>query len=116
MRTSEDTVLRVLRVLEATPSLSQRDLAAQTGMSLGSLNYCLKALMAKGLVKMQNFARSSNKFGYAYVLTPIGIVEKAAMTYRFLHRKQQEYAALHAEIEQLQKEIDQYDTQGTQKV
>ena len=84
-------------------------------MNLGSLNYCLKALMAKGLVKMQNLAQSSNKFGYAYVLTPSGMSEKAAMTYRFLQRKQQEYAELQAEMERLQREIAQYDSLVIQK-
>lgn len=93
--------------------MSQRDLATQLDMSLGSVNYCLRALMAKGLVKMQNFALSKNKFGYAYVLTPNGIAEKAAITHRFLKRKQQEYAALQTEIEALRSEIQKYDNQET---
>ena len=101
----EELALRVLRVLDSTPAMSQRDLAAQSGMSLGSLNYCLRALMAKGLVKMQNFARSNNKLGYAYVLTPKGFAEKAEMTRRFLKYKQQEYEALIMEIEALKREI-----------
>lgn len=109
----EELALRVLRVLNSTPAVSQRDLAAQSGMSLGSLNYCLRALMAKGLVKVQNFARSNNKLGYAYVLTPSGMAEKVAITHRFLQRKQQEYAALQTEIEALRSEVQKYDNQET---
>ena len=95
-----------MRVLELTPAANQRELAARTGMSLGSINYCLKALMAKGLVKMHNFAQSPNKLGYAYVLTPGGLAEKAAITARFLQRKQQEYDMLRVEIEALRSEVD----------
>jgi len=103
---NEESALRLMRVLEVSPCGNQRDLAEQTGMSLGSLNYCLKALMAKGLVKMQNFASSRNKLGYAYVLTPSGIAEKAAITHRFLQRKIQEYEALKVEIDILRAEIE----------
>ncbi len=95
-----------MRVLELMPAANQRELAARTGMSLGSINYCLKALMAKGLVKMQNFAHSPKKLGYAYVLTPGVLAEKAAITARFLQRKQQEYEMLRAEIEALRSEVD----------
>jgi len=102
---NEESALRLMRVLEVSPCGNQRDLAEQTGMSLGSLNYCLKALMAKGLVKMQNFAHSRNKLGYAYVLTPSGIAEKAAITHRFLQRKMHEYESLRAEIEALTDEV-----------
>lgn len=70
------------------------------------VNYCLKALMAKGLVKMKNFGHSKNKFGYVYVLTPSGIVEKAAVAQRFLRRKMEEYEALKAEIAALKDECD----------
>lgn len=100
----EDTYFRVMRLLQENPDLTQRELAEKLGVSVGGLNYCLKALMEKGLVKMQNFAHSKNKFGYAYVLTPSGITEKAALTTRFLQRKIQEYEALNAEIEALKAE------------
>jgi EPS-associated MarR family transcriptional regulator len=112
---TEEVALRLMRVLEATPAANQRELAERSGMSLGSLNYCLKALMSKGLLKMQNFALSQNKLGYVYVLTPIGMAEKADITRRFLRRKQQEYEALKAEIEVLQFEVEKSGRQGTQK-
>jgi EPS-associated MarR family transcriptional regulator len=100
----EDTYFRVMRLLEENPDLTQRELAEKLGISVGGLNYCLKALMEKGLVKMKNFANSKNKFGYVYVLTPSGMAEKAAITQRFLKRKMEEYEALRAEIERLQAE------------
>ena len=101
----EDTYFRVMRMLQDNPDLTQRELAEQLGVSVGGLNYCLKALMDKGLVKMTNFANSKNKFGYVYVLTPSGLAEKAALTQRFLQRKIEEYAALKAEIETLSAEV-----------
>jgi EPS-associated MarR family transcriptional regulator len=97
----EDTYFRVMRLLEENPDLTQRELAEKLGISVGGLNYCLKALMEKGLVKMKNFANSKNKFGYVYVLTPTGMAERAAITQRFLKRKMEEYEALKAEIESL---------------
>jgi EPS-associated MarR family transcriptional regulator len=100
----EDTYFRVMRILQENPDLTQRELAEKLGISVGGLNYCLKALMEKGLVKMKNFANSKNKFGYVYVLTPTGMAEKAAITQRFLLRKMDEYEALKAEIEALKKE------------
>lgn len=102
----EDTYFRVMRILQENPDLTQRELAEKLGISLGGLNYCLKALMEKGLVKMKNFATSKNKFGYVYVLTPTGMAEKAAITHRFLQRKMDEYEALKAEIEALKFEVD----------
>lgn len=101
----EDTAFRVMRLLEENPDLTQRELADRLGISVGGLNYCLKALMQKGLVKMKNFANSKNKFGYAYVLTPMGLAEKAALTTQFLQRKIQEYEALKAEIDALKVEV-----------
>jgi EPS-associated MarR family transcriptional regulator len=74
------------------------------GLSVGGLNYCLKALIDKGWVKMQNFSQSKNKFGYVYILTPTGMAEKAALTSRFLKRNMSEYEALEAEIDALQNE------------
>lgn len=100
----EDTYYRVMRLLEENPDLTQRELAQKLGVSVGGLNYCLKALTEKGLVKMQNFANSKNKFGYVYVLTPRGIAEKARLTSNFLKRKMEEYEALKAEIEILRLE------------
>jgi EPS-associated MarR family transcriptional regulator len=101
----EDTNYRVMRLLEENPDLTQRELAEKLGVSVGGLNYCLKALTEKGLVKMQNFANSKNKFGYVYVLTPRGIAEKARLTGNFLKRKMEEYEALKAEITELKKEM-----------
>ena len=109
----EDTSLRVMRILQANPDITQRELAQQLGISVGGLNYCLKALVEKGWVKMKNFAHSKNKFGYVYVLTPSGMAEKAALTGRFLQRKMNEYEALRAEIEDLQAEVDDTKTQGS---
>jgi len=101
----EDTYFRVMRILQENPDLTQRELAEKLGISVGGLNYCLKALMEKGLVKMKNFANSKNKFGYVYVLTPAGIEEKAAITHRFLQGKMDEYEALKEEIEDLKLEF-----------
>lgn len=101
----EDTYFRVMRILQENPDLTQRELAEKLGISVGGLNYCLKALMEKGLVKMKNFTSSKNKFGYVYVLTPSGMAEKAAITRRFLERKIAEYEALKLEIEALASEV-----------
>ena len=100
----EDTYFRVMRLLQDNPDLTQRELAQKLGVSVGGLNYCLKALMEKGLVKMQNFQQSKNKCGYVYVLTPRGMAEKAALTNRFLKRKMEEYEALKSELEALRKD------------
>jgi EPS-associated MarR family transcriptional regulator len=105
----EDTNFRILRKLEENPNLTQRELAKSLGLSLGGLNYCLQALLEKGVVKMHNFQNSQRKAAYAYLLTPSGITEKAALTGRFLKRKMEEYEALKAEIEALQIEAAQAD-------
>ncbi len=97
----EDTAFRVMRLLEKTPDLTQRELADRLGISLGGVNYCLKALIEKGFVMMKNFSNSKNKFGYVYVITPRGLAERAALTQRFLKRKMGEYEALKAEIDAL---------------
>ena len=102
-------------ILQYNPDLTQRELAEKLGISLGGLNYCLKALMGKGIVKMNNFVTSKNKFGYVYVLTPTGMTEKAAITHSFLLRKMAEYEALKAEIEALQSEIKNADQERAQK-
>lgn len=101
----EDTYFRVMRILDEKPQITQRELAEQLGVSVSGLNYCLKALVQKGWVKMQNFSQNPNKMGYAYLLTPTGMAQKAALTSSFLKRKMQEYEALRAEIEALQSEI-----------
>ena len=102
----QDTYFRVLRLLQENPDLSQRELAKRLGVSVGALNYCLKALIEKGWVKVHNFSQSKQKLGYAYFLTPQGIIEKARLTNGFLRRKMQEFDALKAEIEILKVEID----------
>ncbi len=101
---SDDVQLRVLRLLQDDPHLTQRELAEALGVSLGKANYCLKALLAKGQVKMQNFSRSNNKLGYAYLLTPSGVTAKATLTAQYLKLKLAEYEALKREITQLQEE------------
>ena len=98
----EDTHFRVLSLLEQNPDMSQRDLAKALGVSLGGINYSLKALIQRGMVKAQNFKKSETKLAYAYVLTPQGIAEKTKLTARFLKRKMEEYDALKAEIDSLQ--------------
>lgn len=100
----QDTYLKVLRLLEANPQMSQRELAAALGVSLGKTNFCLKALLDKGLLKMQNFQNSKRKLAYAYLLTPAGIAEKTSLTGRFLKCKMNEYELLKAEIASLQQE------------
>ena len=102
---TEDLHFRVLKLLQDKPDISQRDLAAQLGISHGKMNYCLNASMEKGLVKLQNFSNSQHRWRYAYVLTPTGLAEKAALTGRFLKRKIAEYEALRAEIEALKSEL-----------
>jgi EPS-associated MarR family transcriptional regulator len=103
--TKEDTEFRVLRVLQDQPDMTQREIATHLGISLGGVNYCLRALANKGLLKIKNFRNSSNKVGYVYLLTPKGIAEKTALTSRFLKRKLEEYEALKVEIESLKEEI-----------
>lgn len=92
---------QILKELESNPSVSQRELARLVGISLGKTNYCLKALVGAGWVKAGNFAKSENKINYAYVLTPKGLSEKAAVTVRFLKKKQAQYEQLEQEIVEL---------------
>lgn len=101
---SSETHLRVLRLLQANPHMTQRELADELGVSLGKVNYCLKALLLKGLIKMQNFGNSNNKLGYAYLLTPSGVAAKARLTAEYLRIKSVEFEALKREIELLQVE------------
>ena len=95
---------KILRILEEDPQISQRELARQLDVSLGKANYCLRALMEKGLVKANNFKNSNNKAAYMYLLTRKGLSEKARATTRFLERKKTEYEALQREIELLRRE------------
>ena len=95
---------RILKLLEADPQASQRRIADELGISLGRVNYCLKALVDKGLVKVNNFRNNANKRTYLYLLTPRGIEEKTKVTLRFLKVKLEEYEALKGELEQLQHE------------
>jgi EPS-associated MarR family transcriptional regulator len=101
----EDTYFRVMRILHDSPYVTQRELAEKLGVSVGGLNYCLKALIDKGWVKIQNFSNNKNKLGYSYLLTPAGIMQKASLTSRFLQRTMQEYEALKFEIKQLKQEV-----------
>lgn len=104
-KVQEDVQFRVLRLLHENPELSQRDLAEAVGISNGSTHYLLSALLDKGLIKLGNFTAAHDKRRYAYILTPKGIAEKAAITKRFLERKIHEYDALKAEIEALKDEL-----------
>jgi len=101
----EDLHYKLLKVLQANPDLSQRQLAQELGISLGKTNYCLRALIEKGWVKADNFRRSTNKVAYVYLLTPHGIEERARATVQFLRRKVAEHEALANEIEQLRDEV-----------
>ena len=103
--TDQELEYRALKILEQQPDLTQRQLAEALGVSLGKTHYLVKSLIDVGWVKLDNFQKSNSKWGYAYLLTPMGIVEKAAITARFLVRKQGEYNELQQEIAQLQKEV-----------
>ena len=102
---------KILKILEANAEISQRDLARELDISLGRVNFCLKALIDKGLLKATNFKNSQNKLAYMYLLTPSGIEEKSVMTAQFLKIKMQEYADLEAEIDQLRREAIQTNKQ-----
>lgn len=104
-KVQEDVRFRVLRLLHDNPELSQRDLAKAVGISNGSTHYLLSALLDKGLIKLGHFTAAQDKRRYAYLLTPEGIAEKAAITRRFLERKIREYSALKSEIEALKDEL-----------
>lgn len=112
MNTPEEINLEVLRQLESEPRLNQRRLAVRLGLSLGKANFCLRALVRKGLVKISNFRRSDNKLAYAYLLTPSGIQEKARLTADFLKIKQAEYDRLQIEIARLEAEVAVLEAKG----
>ena len=105
MTQTTETHLKVLRHLEQTPEITQRELAKELGVSLGKTNYCINALMEKGFIKARNFKNSDTKRTYLYVLTPRGLEAKAKISMHFLKRKISEYDALRAEIDQLKREI-----------
>ena len=105
--TDQELEYRALKILEQRSELTQRQLSDALGVSLGKTNYVLKALIDVGWVKLDNFQKSDNKWGYAYLLTPSGVTEKAAITLRFLKRKKQEYDDLQKEIARLQQEVQQ---------
>ena len=102
---SEERQLKALKLLQENPELSQRQLADALGVSLGAANYCLKALVEKGWVKLENFQKNPNKLGYLYLLTPMGISAKTRLTASFLKRKLDEYESLKLEIDELQSEM-----------
>ena len=102
---------KIFKILEANSEISQRDLARELDISLGRVNFCLKALIEKGLLKATNFRNSKNKMAYMYLLTPSGIEEKSAITAQFLKIKMQEYADLETEIDQLRREAIQTNKQ-----
>lgn len=102
----EEIQFEVLRRLHQTPQVSQRALAKDLGVGLGTINFCFQALVEKGLVKMQNFSQSNNKLRYAYLLTPAGVAEKSKLTAEFLRRKVAEYETLQAEIDVLKSELE----------
>ena len=104
LRLKDEIAYKLLKLIEEEPHLSQREIAQKMGVSLGKTNYCLKALIDKGFIKLQNFYNNKKKSAYIYFLTPKGIEEKAAVTYRFLQRKIEEYEKIKVEIENLKSE------------
>jgi EPS-associated MarR family transcriptional regulator len=99
-----ETQYKVMRLLDANPEMSQRDVARALGVSVGKVNYCLRALVTKGCIKAENFRNSQNKVAYMYLLTPRGVNEKARLTVEFLRRKVREYEALRHEIREMRRE------------
>lgn len=102
---TEEASYKLLKQLEANPAVSQRELARKMGMSLGKVNFCLRALISKGFIKANNFHNNKKKLGYLYVLTPSGIEKKTILTTNFLKRKLVEYEAIQKEIAELKEEI-----------
>jgi EPS-associated MarR family transcriptional regulator len=112
---NEELRLQLLRQLTESPDLSQRELASRLGLSLGKTNYCLRALIDKGWVKVNNFRNSQNKLAYAYVLTPSGLRAKGNATTEFLRRKQVEFENLEREIAALRREVADGGAGGRQR-
>jgi EPS-associated MarR family transcriptional regulator len=113
---SDEYRYKILKRLEADPEISQRELAGELGISLGRVNFCVQALIEKGLIKAKNFRNSKNKKGYAYLLTPRGIEEKAKITVQFLKIKLAEHEALTKEIEGLREDAVQVQKRQNNKV
>lgn len=102
---TEDTHYQILKILEQSPQISQRELAKEMGVSLGKVNYCLKALIGKGYVKAKGFRNSHNKAAYFYLLTRKGFRAKTAISLRYLHRRMAEYEGIRVEIAALKAEL-----------
>jgi EPS-associated MarR family transcriptional regulator len=109
---SDEVRYSLLRLLEANPAMSQREVSRQLGMSLGKVNYCVQALVEKGLLKATNFKNSRRKAAYMYFLTPRGIEDKALVTARFLQQKVREYEELRADIARIREEVEQNARRG----
>lgn len=107
-----DVHYKLMRMLEANPQMSQRDIARELGISLGKVNYCLQALLNKGWIKVSNFKNSQHKAAYLYLLTPRGLEQKAHLAMHFLQVKMREYERLRMEIEQIQRETQANVDQG----
>lgn len=107
---SNEYHLKVMQLISMYPDISQRELASRLDVSLGKVNYCMKALVGKGLVKIQNFRNSQNKVGYAYLLTPEGVASKARLTVQYLKIRLKEYDVLKEEIEKLRRDLDLNDS------
>ena len=114
-KVNAEVTLQVMAHLEGNPRHSQREIAGKLGVSLGSVNYCIKELIKMGFIKVENFRKNSNKLGYAYLLTPSGVHEKASLTVSFLKRKQREYAELEVEIATLREEVAKLEQQENQE-
>lgn len=106
LKVQADDDFKLLRLIEKSPQISQREISIRAGLSLGKVNYCLKSLGEKGLIKIKRFSKSEHKIGYIYLLTPEGIKTKSLMTLDFLGRKLEEYEALQNEIAVLKQELD----------
>jgi EPS-associated MarR family transcriptional regulator len=105
---NQELSIKIIRELEKVSKQSQRALSRRCGVSLGSINYCISALVEKGYVKAKNFRDSKNKLAYAYILTPSGVSLKRELTVAFLKRKQVEYEALQKEIKALEEDLAQW--------
>jgi EPS-associated MarR family transcriptional regulator len=108
---NQDIRLDLLRKLESNPNFTQRELSREVGVSLGKVNYCMKKLTEKGLIKLTNFTHNPNKMGYAYLLTPSGIEEKSRLIFSFLKKKNVEYEVLKKEINALKLESEEIPTE-----
>lgn len=109
---SDEMRYRLMRLLQANPRLSQRDVARELNISLGRVNYCLKALIDRGWIKVSHFRNSQNKAAYMYLLTPRGFEAKAGLTVRFLKAKLREYENLRTEIEEVRREVNAVSNQA----